>query len=105
VRVDGDDDASRTAAHPQLALIGSRVAVVWDESSDRGRQVRMNEITSSSEAIWTPVAGIPIVLSGEDRGVYPAVAAASGRPVVAWTANPSDRSEIRVRRMESGESR
>jgi hypothetical protein len=103
LRVDSNDEASRTAAHPQLALVGSRVVIVWDESSDRGRQIRMNEITSSSPATWTPVAGNPIVLSGHDRGVYPALASASGRPVVAWTASPSDRSEIRVRRLESGD--
>jgi hypothetical protein len=99
VRVDSDDEASRTAAHPQLALAGSRVAIVWDESSDRGRQVRLNEITSASTTAWAPRAGTPVVLSGDDRGVYPATAFASGGIVVAWSANPSDRSEIRVRRL------
>ena len=97
IRVDSNDEGSRTAAHPQLALAGSRAVVVWDESSAQGRQVRLTEITSSSTATWTPIVGTPVVLSGDDRGVYPAVTSASGRPVVAWTANPSDTSEIRVR--------
>jgi hypothetical protein len=99
MRVDANDEASRTAAHPQLVFAGSRVVVVWDESATRGRRIRASEITSPSAAgRWTPAVGTPIALSGEQPALYPSVAAAAGVPVVAWTATTSDGSEIRVRR-------
>ena len=95
-------EGSRTAAHPQLAVAGSNVVVVWDESGPRGRQVRLAEITSSSPAAWTPASSAPLSLSGEDRGVYPAVASVSGTPVVAWTAEAADASVVRVLRITRG---
>jgi hypothetical protein len=98
LRVDANDDASRTAAHPQLAFVGSRVVIVWDESGTSGRRVRASEITSTAPGSWSPTIGSPIDVSGDDPAVYPAVAAASGVPVVAWAVNSGTSSEIRVRR-------
>ena len=102
MRVDDSGEGSRTAAHPQLAVAGSNVVVVWDESGPRGRQVRLAEITSSSPAAWTPASSAPLSLSGEDRGVYPAVASVSGTPIVAWTAEAADASVVRVLRITRG---
>ncbi len=86
LRVDGNDEGGRTAAHPQIALAGTRALVVWDDSATGGRRVRLSEISSSS-ATWTPLIGTPVVISGEDSAVYPAVTTAGGKLVIAWTAN------------------
>ena len=102
LRVDDAGEGSRTAAHPQLAHVGSKVVVVWDESGARGRQVRLAEIGSSASGAWTPAASAPITISGDDRGVYPAVTSVSGTPIVAWTAEAADASVIRVRRLTGG---
>jgi hypothetical protein len=102
MRVDDSGEGSRTAAHPQLAVAGSNVVVVWDESGPQGRQVRLAEITSSSPATWTPASSAPLSLSGEDRGVYPAVASVSGTPIVAWTAEAADAAVVRVLRIARG---
>ena len=102
MRVDDSGEGSRTAAHPQLTVAGSIVVVVWDESGPRGRQVRLAEITSSSPAAWTPASSAPLSLSGEDRGVYPAVASVSGTPIVAWTAEAAEASVVRVLRIARG---
>jgi hypothetical protein len=96
IRVDDGGEGSRTAAHPQLAITGPTVAVVWDESASQGRQIRFAEIVSTSSA-WTPTVRTPVTISGEGRGVYPAVTAISGVPLVAWTADAADASVVRVR--------
>ena len=93
------DDAAGAAAHPQLAIGGERVVVVWDQG---GGQRRIHARTLSSDpkaAGWTPILGQPSVLSAERPAVYPAVAATPTSTVVAWTEEAPTGSEVRVRRL------
>jgi len=100
IRLDRDDDGSTIAAHPQVAAIDSingRVYVVWDEGAGASHRVRLRRIASSSRDGWTPVPGDIVTVSGDERAIYPAIAVTPDGAVVAWTAGPSNASEIRVR--------
>jgi hypothetical protein len=93
------DDARSSAGHPQVALGGNRVAVVWDQSGEqRGAYVR--EIAPDSKArSWTPRMGAISALGTERSAFYPAVAATSTSIIAAWTERADPTSEIRVRRI------
>jgi hypothetical protein len=94
------DDGPAAAAHPQLAIAGDRVVVVWDQLDPEGRRIHARTISSDpTVAAWTPVRGLPSVLSGERPAVYPAVAATPTSTVVAWTEETPKGSVVRVRRL------
>ena len=91
------------SAHPQLAVGGDRVVVVWDQSTEGRRRIQSRTISSDPKAAaWTPVLGRPAVLSTELPASYPAVAVTSAVAVVAWTEEAPAGSEIRVRRLDLG---
>lgn len=93
-------DEGTGSAHPQLAVGGNRVVVVWDQS-DGQRRIHTRTISSDPKAAaWTPVLGPPSILSAERPSVYPAVAITPAATVVAWTEEAQAGSEIRVRRLD-----
>ena len=56
------DDGGGAAAHPQLAVGGDRVVVVWDQQGPKSRRIRSRTISRASQATgWTPVPGPPAV--------------------------------------------
>jgi hypothetical protein len=96
-------DEGTGAGHPQLAVGGDRVVVVWDQSHEGRRRIVGRALSSDPRATaWTPVLGRPAVLSAERPAVYPAVAATPTSTVVAWTEETRTGSEIRVRRLRQG---
>ncbi len=93
------DDARSGAGHPQIAVGGDRVAVVWDQGSEQ-RGVFVREIASRSNArSWAPEMAAISALGAERAAFYPAVAATSTSIIVAWTKRADPASEIRVRRI------
>jgi len=93
-------DAGAGAAHPQLAVGGDRVVVVWDQS-DGQRRIHSRTISGDPKAAsWTPVLGQPTVLSGEQPAVYPVVAITPTATLVAWTEEAKAGSQIRVQRLD-----
>jgi hypothetical protein len=93
-------DEGAGAAHPQLAVGGDRVVVVWDQS-DGQRRIHSRTISGDPKAAsWTPVLGQPTVLSGEQPAVYPVVAITPTATVVAWTEEAKAGSQIRVQRLD-----
>ena len=99
------DEGAAAAAHPQLAVGGDRVVVVWDQS-DGQRRVLTRTISSDPKATaWTPILGQPKVLSAERSALYPAVAVTPTATVVAWTEEAQPGSLIRVRRLDLDELR
>lgn len=88
------DDESGQPAHPQLAVRGNGVAVVWDESVGGGaRRVRLREVGANASL------GPAETLSAGAAATYPAVAATGDALVVAWTQEAEKSSEVRVRRL------
>jgi hypothetical protein len=97
VRLDAGDGA---AAHPQLAVGGDRVVVVWDQQDRRARRILARTISRDPKAAaWTPLPGPPSVVSGELSAIYPAVAATPTSTVVAWTEETTRGSVVRVQRI------
>jgi hypothetical protein len=93
-------DEGAGASHPQLAVGGDRVVVVWDQSEGQ-RRIHSRTISSDPKAAaWKPVLGRLSVLSAERPAVYPAVAVTPAATVVAWTEEAQTGSEIRVRRLD-----
>ena len=94
------DDGPAAAAHPQLAVGGDRVVVVWDQQDRETRHILARTISRDPKAAaWAPVPGPPAVLSGELSAIYPAVAATPTSTVVAWTEETATGSVVRVRRL------
>ncbi len=94
------DDGGGAAAHPQLAVGGDRVVVVWDQQGPKSRRIHSRTISRASQAAgWTPVPGPPAVLSGDLPAIYPAVAATETSTVVAWTEEARTGSIVRVLRI------
>lgn len=93
------DDARRGANHPQLAVAGTRVSVVWDGGMPRRaylREVSREPRMGSGSAAQL---GAVLAFGGGDRSAtYPAVAATHSSLVVAWTETAHNVSEIRVQR-------
>ncbi len=95
VRVDGE---TGTPAHPQLALAGDRVAIVWDESGGTGpRRIRLREV--STGAGRAPALEALSTLSSRAAATYPAVAALADATLVAWTEESGKGSDVRVLRL------
>ena len=98
-RVDGDQ-GTRSAAHPQLAVSGADVAIVWDETATEGHRVRVRAITSASTAeAGTPRLGPSVTLEDVDSVVSPAIAPLPDGFVVAWTSGSRGTSAVRVDRI------
>lgn len=94
VRVDGETGAP---AHPQLALWGDRVAIVWDESGGTGpRRIRLREVAISPGG--PPALGAVSTVSSGAAATYPAVAAIADATLVAWTGETEQGSDVRVMR-------
>jgi hypothetical protein len=93
------DEGGSGAAHPQLAVGGGRVVVVWEQGAGQ-RRVYARDISSDPKAAaWTPRVGQAEILSTEGRAVYPVVASTPTSTVVAWTEDTGAGSDIRVRRL------
>jgi hypothetical protein len=93
------DEGLGGAAHPQMAVAGGRVVVVWDQGGVGARRVSLREIVGDPQAAaWSPRMGAATTLSNEAAAVYPAVAATAAGTVVAWTEESAAGSVIRVRR-------
>jgi hypothetical protein len=91
-------DESGSAAHPQLAVAGGRVVVVWDERGglSTSRRVRMRELATDASALPSEIQ----TLSDGASATYPAVAATGAFTLVAWTEETAAGSQIRVRRLD-----
>jgi hypothetical protein len=95
-RVDG---GSAPAAHPQLALSGDRVVVLWDQGP-APRRAYLREISSGAKAAaWKPSLGRIVNLSGDGAAVYPVAVSTPSGLVAAWTSETPAGSEVRVRRL------
>jgi hypothetical protein len=95
-RVDG---GSAPAAHPQVALSGDRVVVLWDQGP-APRRAYLREISSGAKAAaGKPSLGRIVNLSGDGAAVYPVAAATASGLVAAWTSETPSGSEVRVRRL------
>jgi hypothetical protein len=98
-RMDAGDDVTN-AAHPQIAVVDGRIAVVWDESTPAGPRVRLRLIGSGpGSGGWRPDFVPAITFSEPGPISYPALAASANGLVGAWTANTPAGSEIHVRRL------
>jgi hypothetical protein len=97
IRLSGQE--AGVAAHPQIARAGSAAAVVWDETSNTGRRIRLLVIGADGSTHLAPGARSSIVVEDQGAPVYPGVAAAKGAFVVAWTASVPEQSTIAVRRV------
>ena len=104
-RLDEDPEVTN-AAHPQIAVVGSRVAVVWDESTAAGPRVRVRLIGSREEAgSWRPEFAPAVTFSEPGPISCPTVSASGTGLVGAWTTNTAKGSEIQVRRLLSASRR
>jgi hypothetical protein len=85
-----------TPRHPQLTIAsnGSSTAV-WDEEENGRRRVVEARLTDGA---GDRMQAFRTVLSGTDRGVYPAIAATDGGVVVVWVSGTGTQSVIRVAR-------
>lgn len=94
-RVDGGEGSP---AHPQLALHGERVAIVWDESAGTGpRRVRLRAIATGEGR--APLPGPVTTVSAGGSATYPAVAVTAAATLVAWSEASGDASVVRVARL------
>jgi hypothetical protein len=84
------------AAHPQIAVAGSRAFVVWDEATKPGLRVWMREVAGPA---GSRAANAPVLLSDEASSTYPSIAARPTALVAAWTRRSPAGSEIAVRRV------
>ena len=104
-RVDEGEDVTN-AAHPQIAIVDGRVAVVWDESTAAGPRVRLRLIgPRDGTGPWRPEFAPAVIFSEPGPISYPAVAASGTGLVGAWTTNTAKGSEIEVRRLIRASSR
>ncbi|HTM24379.1 MAG TPA: hypothetical protein VL225_04245 [Vicinamibacterales bacterium] len=79
-------DPAAAASHPRIATSAAGTeAIVWDEIVNGARRVRMREAGTE-----------PVLTFGSGAAGYPAVAAASGGFVLAWTEQRGERSLIRT---------
>jgi hypothetical protein len=93
------DETSGGAGHPQLALAGDRVVVVWDEKGESGRRAQLREIAAGAAAAWPPRLEPAVVLAAGPVS-YPAVAATDKATLAAWTEGEGPATAIRVRRID-----
>jgi hypothetical protein len=108
-RVDEGDDVTN-AAHPQIAVVDGRVAVVWDESTAAGPRIRLRFIGSTGDlangaGAWRPEFLPALTFSEPGPISYPAIAASASGLVGAWTMNLANGSEIHVRRLNTAAGR
>ncbi len=90
------DEARGGAAHPQIAVGGNRVAVVWEQGGTE-RGVYLREIGGDAAARSKPGLTAISLLSADRSAIYPAVAVTPRSIVAAWTEKIAGTSEIRVR--------
>ena len=96
------DDGKGSAAHPQIAAGGRRVAVVWEQGGpNRGIYLREIASESTKAQAWTPRMAAISTLGADGSASYPAVAATATAIVAAWTQGAEHGSEIRVRRIDA----
>ena len=93
------DETPGGAGHPQLALAGDRVVVVWDEKGESGRRARLREIAAAAGAAAWPPQLEPAVVLATGSVSYPAVAATEKATLAAWTEGEGAASSIRVLRI------
>ena len=93
------DETPGGAGHPQLALAGDRVVVVWDEKGESGRRARLREISAAAGAAAWPPQLEPAVVLATGSVSYPAVAATEKATLAAWTEGEGAASSIRVLRI------
>jgi hypothetical protein len=98
---DGRTFGSRTrlptrghANHPQIAAAGRELVVVWDESGDGSRLVAAAR--ADATAATPSFTRAPLEAS---VGLYPAVAATPGGPLLMWTSGTPSDSVVRVARL------
>ncbi|MCC7009649.1 MAG: exo-alpha-sialidase [Acidobacteria bacterium] len=96
VRIDAEPGA-RHAAHPQIAVAGSRVALVWEALIDDRHEVRTRDIVKRERDGWAPGPQAPVTLT--EDGIYPAIAAVGDGFVAAWAASSATSPGIHARRL------
>jgi hypothetical protein len=83
------------ANHPQVAVGGGRLTVVWDESGDGSRRIAAAHADLS--------AGTQLRFARADLdvtpGVYPAVVATPSGPLLVWTSGATAESTLRLARL------
>lgn len=94
------DDGTGAPGHPQLALGGGRVVIVWDQAGKQ-RRTFLREVRSTTAA-WSPRLSAIAAFAAEGSASYPAVAATPTALVVAFTQAAEAGSEIRVQRLAWG---
>jgi hypothetical protein len=91
-------DGVTNPGHPQLALTGNGVALVWDEIVNRVRRVSIGRSARGE-------LKAPEVLSGSESASHPVIARSGNDLLVAWTSrastatSASDPSQIRLTRV------
>ena len=82
--------------HPQVALAADgSLVVAWDELADGSRHIGLARgVVDRSGLI--ELTRMPLEGEQSPVGVYPAVAAAGGNAVVAWTSTADKQSTIRI---------
>jgi hypothetical protein len=93
------DNGTGVAAHPQLAALGTRLAVTWDESTSAGTRVYVRSLTPSPAAGAAPAMGPVDELGEAPSAVYPSIAVSGTDAVIAWTQRTATGAEIRVARV------
>jgi hypothetical protein len=92
------DETPGGAGHPQLALAGDRVVVVWDEKGESARRAQLREIAAGAASAWPPQLAPAMVLASGPVS-YPAVAATEQATLAAWTEGEGAATSIRFRRI------
>ena len=91
------DETQGGAGHPQLAVAGERVFVVWDEATAGARRALLRSVEASGA--WPPRMDAAAALSTGPAS-YPAVAASAAATLAAWTVTDPAGSFVRVKRLE-----
>jgi hypothetical protein len=96
IRVDADDTAP--AAHPQIAVDGDRVTIVWDETAGKTSRVRSRSFARAAEGrVWNAERSAAYVSAEDVAADHPSIALAGGRAVISWTeTDAGGRSTVRV---------
>src|SRR4051794_8185705 len=91
-------DATRAADSTSTATVGGVPYVAWEEDGGTQYQIRVKRLEGSA---WMPVGGSLNVSTGR-AAYYPSITSVGGVPYVAWGESDGSRSQIRVKRLESG---
>lgn len=85
-----------TPRHVQATLVGSSLALAWDEEANGSRRVAAATGTTAADGT---VRFTRRVVADDARHSYPVIATTTDGAIVAWASGPSAESTVRVARL------